>query len=134
MNRDEIISGLEAVVRDVRKEPDEKMLGVFITADEAEEIAKLLKEQEKRKDWISVKDDMPIELHSIFWPFLGTDKWRNAMWREQSDKVLVAVEFADGTRLVTTGETRDRKWRTSISPTIPHLVTHWMKMPDLPQI
>ena len=94
----------------------------------------LLKEQEERKDWISVKDDMPVELHSIFWSFLGTDKWSNAMWREQSDKVLVAVEFADGTRLVTTGETHDGKWRTSISPTIPHLVTHWMKMPDLPQI
>jgi len=46
MTRDEIISGLEAVVRDVRKEPAEKMLGVCITADEAEEIAKLLKEQE----------------------------------------------------------------------------------------
>ena len=45
MTRDEIISGMEAVVRDVRKEPDEKMLGVCITADEAEEIAKLLKEQ-----------------------------------------------------------------------------------------
>jgi len=45
MTRDEIISGLEAVVRDVRKEPDEKMLGVCITADEAEEIVKLLKEK-----------------------------------------------------------------------------------------
>ena len=50
MTRDEIISGLEAVVRDVRKEPAEKMLGVCITADEAEEIAKLLKEQEKIKE------------------------------------------------------------------------------------
>lgn len=94
----------------------------------------LMKEQKERKDWISVKDDMPVELHSIFWRFLGTGKWSNAMWREQSDKVLVAVEFADGTRRVTTGETHDGKWRTSISPTIPHLVTHWMKMPDLPLI
>lgn len=107
---------------------------LLVTLDVLKNILTILKEQEERKDWISVKDDMPVELHSIFWSFLGTDKWSNAMWREQSDKVLVAVEFADGTRLVTTGKTHDGKWRTSISPTIPHLVTHWMKMPDLPQI
>ena len=57
MTRDEIISGLKAVVRDVRKEPDEKMLGVCITADEAEEIAKLLKEQEP-KQVLSVADSV----------------------------------------------------------------------------
>jgi len=90
----------------------------------------LLREQPK---WISVKDRMPIETHSIFWRFSGTDKWSNAMWREQSDKVLVTVVFKDGTRLVTTGETHDGKWNTSISRTLEHTVTHWMQFPELPR-
>ena len=82
--------------------------------------------------WISIDERMPVETHSVFWRFYGTDKWSNAMWREQSDKVLVTVAFKDGTRLVSTGETHDGKWRTGISRTLEHTVTHWMPMPDLP--
>ena len=82
--------------------------------------------------WISIDERMPVETQSMFWRFSGTDKWSNAMWREQSDKVLVTVAFKDGSRRVTTGETHDGKWRTSISPTIEQTVTHWMPMPDLP--
>ena len=82
--------------------------------------------------WISIDERMPVETHSIFWRLFGTDKWSNAMWCEQSDKVLVTVAFKDGTRLVTTGETHDGKWNTSISRTLEHTVTHWMPMPDLP--
>ena len=94
----------------------------------------LLKEQKsERSDWISVKERMPVELHSIFWPLYGKKQWSNAMWREQSDKVLVTVVFKDGTRLVTTGETHDGKWNTSISRTLEHTVTHWMQFPELPR-
>ena len=82
--------------------------------------------------WISTNKRMPVETHSMFWRFFGTDKWSNAMWREQSDRVLVTVAFKDGTRLVTTGETHDGKWNTGISRTLEHTVTHWMPMPDLP--
>lgn len=82
--------------------------------------------------WISIDERMPVETHSMFWCFSGTDKWSNAMWREQSDKVLVTVVFKDGTRRVTTGETHDGKWNTGISCTLEHTVTHWMPMPDLP--
>lgn len=82
--------------------------------------------------WISVKERMPVELHSIFWPWYGKKQWSNAMWREQSDKVLITVEFKDGTRLVSTGETHDGVWHTAISRTLDPIVTHWMQFPELP--
>lgn len=80
--------------------------------------------------WINVKDRPPVETHSIFWRFHGTEKWSSAMWKEQSDKVLVKVAFKDGTKLVTTGETHDGVWHTAISRTLEPEVTHWMPMPE----
>ena len=94
----------------------------------------LLKEQKaERSDWVSVEERMPVELHSIFWPWYGKKKWNNAMWREQSDKVLVTVAFKDRTRFVTTGETHDGVWHTTISRTLDPIVTHWMPMPEPPE-
>lgn len=84
------------------------------------------------KTWISVEDEMPVESHSMFWILYGTPKWKNAMWLQESDTVLVAVRFEDGIGYVTTGKTRDGKWTTSISKYVKQTVTHWMPMPDLP--
>ena len=93
----------------------------------------LLKEQKaERSDWISVNERMPVELHSIFWPWYGKKQWSNAMWREQSDKVLVTIAFKDGTRIVSTGETHDGVWHTAISKTLDPIVTHWMQFPEPP--
>ena len=83
--------------------------------------------------WINVKCRLPVETHSIFWRFHGTEKWSSAMWKEQSDKVLVTVAFKDGTKLVTTGETHDGVWHTSISRTLEPEVTHWMPLPEPPK-
>lgn len=83
--------------------------------------------------WIAVKDRLPVETHSIWYPFYGTKKWSNAMWREQSDKVLVTVAFKDGTKIVTTGETHDGVWNTTISRTLEPVVTHWQAMPEPPK-
>ena len=85
-------------------------------------------------NWISVKDRLPAETHSIFWIWFGMEGWKNSMWREQSDKVIVTVVFDDGTRYVTTGETHDGKWNTTISKTIKHTVTHWMPFPEAPEV
>jgi len=79
--------------------------------------------------WISVKNRMPVETHSLFWPCYGKKEWSKAMWLKQSDKVLVTVAFKNGTRLVTTGETHDGVWNTSISRALVPIVTHWMPMP-----
>lgn len=92
--------------------------------------AKLIAEAPTVGGWISVKDIMPVETHSIFWRFHGTEKWSSAMWKEQSDKVLVTVAFKDGTKLVTTGETHDGVWNTTISRTLEPEVTHWKPMPE----
>lgn len=83
--------------------------------------------------WISVKSRMPAETHSIFWRLIESEKWTNAMWREQSGKVLVTVSLKDGTRYVTTGETHDGVWNTTISRTLEHEVTHWMPFPEPPK-
>jgi Protein of unknown function (DUF551). len=83
--------------------------------------------------WISVKDRLPVEIHSIFWPWYGKKEWSKAMWREQSDKVLVTVKFKDGSEFVTTGETHDGVWHTTISRTLEHAVTHWMPLPEPPK-
>lgn len=113
---------------------DFKKGAVIIPASFVKNAIELLKEQEaEQSDWISVKERKPVETHSIFWPWYGTKKWSNAMWREQSDKVLVTVEFKDGTRLVTTGETHDGVWHTAISRTLDPVVTHWMQFPELPE-
>ena len=95
--------------------------------------AKLIAEAPTVGGWISVKDIMPVETHSIFWRVHGTEKWSSAMWKEQSDKVLVTVAFKDGTKLVTTGETHDGVWNTRISRTLEPVVTHWQAMPDPPK-
>ena len=84
-------------------------------------------------EWISVESELPAETHSIFWPWKDTAKWNNAMWAEQSDKVIVAIRFKDGTRIVRTGETHDGKWHTDISKTLEPVVTHWMPFPELPK-
>ena len=83
--------------------------------------------------WIPVKDRLPVETHSIFFRFYGTNKWDKAMWREHSGKVLVTVAFKDGTRVVTTGETHDGIWNTTVSRTLEPVVTHWMPLPEPPK-
>ena len=85
-------------------------------------------------NWISVKDRMPAETHSMFFKLYGTPKWRDAMWKEESDNVLVAISFEDGSQFVTSGYTQDGKWHTGISKMLPYTVTHWMQMPEPPEV
>lgn len=84
-------------------------------------------------DWISVQDRLPAEKHSIFFRFYGTNNWSKSMWRENSDKVLVTVVFKDGSKKVTTGETHDGIWNTTISRTLDPVVTHWAELPEPPK-
>ena len=86
-------------------------------------------------EWVSVKDRMPTETHSMFYKLYGTPKWRNnAMWREESDHVLVAIRFEDGSQFVTSGYTQDGKWSTGISKILQYTVTHWMPLPEPPEV
>jgi hypothetical protein len=80
--------------------------------------------------WISVKDHLPKEHPSIFAPFYGTDRWKSAMWRNESDRVLVTIRFPDGTRTVDKGKLQDGIWKTGVSPVLPQEVTHWAVWPE----
>lgn len=105
----------------------------FLEGDDREIAYSVIQKQPTIGGWISVKDGLPVETHSIFYRFYGTQRWSNAMWREQSDKVLVTVAFKDGTKIVATGETHDGVWNTTISRTLDPVVTHWMPMPEAPK-
>ena len=80
------------------------------------------------EDWIPVSKDMPVEYDSVFTRFYGTDKWRDGMWLKSSAKVLVTVEFEDGTRLTETAKTIDGKWATE-NRIRKRKVIAWQKMP-----
>ena len=80
------------------------------------------------EDWIPVDKDMPVEYDSVFERFHGTDKWRDGMWLKSSAKVLVTVEFEDGTRLTETAKTIDGKWATE-NRIRKRKVIAWKKMP-----
>lgn len=125
------ITKLNEIVTDIDKD-DTCFLDI---KDTVEEVIALLKAKDINvpTKWVSVKDRLPAETHSIFWPWYGRKEWNNAMWLEQSDKVLVTVTFEDGTRLVTTGETHDGEWNTSISKTLNPIVTHWTPLPEPPK-
>ena len=94
-------------------------------------IIELLKGQEPQ--WISVKDGPPKEHPSLFAKYYGTEKWNNAMWRTESDRVLVTILFPDGTRTVDKGKLQDGEWRTGVSPTLQQKVTHWALWPEPPK-
>lgn len=97
------------------------------------EVEKLIYDAPTIDGWISVKDDMPKEHPSIFAPYYGTEKWNSAMWRNESDRVLVAIRFPDGTRTVDKGRLQDGVWKTGVSPVLPQEVTHWAMWPEPPK-
>lgn len=83
--------------------------------------------------WISVKDGLPEEHDSMFAQLYGTSKWNSAMWRTESDRVLVAILFPDGTRTVDKGKLQDGEWRTGVARVLPQKVTHWALWPEPPK-
>lgn len=136
-DKERVIKGLESLHERLLDAAKQDAIATLDASMVADALAMLKEQKEEWKaeqsDWISVKERMPVELHSIFYPWYGKKQWSNAMWREQSDKVLVTVEFKDGTRIVTTGETHDGVWHTAISRTLDPIVTHWMQFPELPE-
>ena len=133
IDREKVIKGLESLHERLLDASKQNAIATLDASMVADAIALLKEQKEEQSDWISVKERMPVELHSIFWPWYGKKQWSNAMWREQSDKVLATVAFKDETRLVTTGETHDGIWHTAISRTLDPVVTHWMQFPEPPK-
>ena len=61
-------------------------------------------------EWIPVSEKLPEEHDSIFAKLYGTDRWDNNLWRARSEEVIVCIEYDDGSRSVTTSDTKDGKW------------------------
>lgn len=78
-------------------------------------VAKVKELSKQIVDWIPCDKRMPEEHESIFYRWWGTEKWKSAMWRMQSEEVLVTVEFEDGARRTEVARTHDGKWLFDIS-------------------
>ena len=128
MTREEIILRLKKIathaIHFVGEEPFVMSLDDGIAVHEAIEI---LEQPEQR--WIPVRERLPEEQDSIFAKFKGTDRWNEIMWEKQSQKVLVTVEYEDGTRAVEVANTFDGKWkyRTAVVDRYP---VAWCHFPE----
>lgn len=98
-----------------------------------DDIITFIREMPTIGGWISVKDRLPEEHDSMFAQFYGTSRWNGAMWRTESDRVLVAILFPDGTRTVDKGKLQDGEWRTGVARVLPQKVTHWAVWPEPPK-
>lgn len=80
-------------------------------------------------EWIPVSEGLPKEHDSIFAKLYGTDKLDSGLYRTISNRVLVTVEYDDGTRIVKESYTRDGEWKDE--QTIRNYkVVAWMEMPS----
>ena len=92
----------------------------------------LIDEQPTIGGWISNFDGQPEQHESCFAHWYGTKKWRKEMWKEESDKVIVAIKFPSGLRETTTGRLFDGKWKIDAPSSLNPIVTVWIPMPKPP--
>jgi hypothetical protein len=78
-------------------------------------------------EWIPVSERLPKEHDSIFAKLYGTDKWDSKLHRTVSNRVLVTVEYDDGTRIVKESCTCDGEWKDE-KKIINCKVVAWMEM------
>lgn len=104
----------------------------FIGEYSTEEKALLVLDMIEKVDsfeWIPVSESLPKEHDSIFAKLYGTDKWDSSLYRTISNRVLVTVEYDDGTRIVKESYTRDGEWKDEKN-IINYKVVAWMEMPE----
>lgn len=93
------------------------------------EILQELVDKAELFEWIPVSERLPKEHDSIFTKLYGTDKWDSKLHRTVSNRVLVTVEYDDGTRIVKESYTRDGEWKDE-KKIINCKVVAWMEMPE----
>lgn len=76
----------------------------------AQTVLSKLADKAESFEWIPVSERLPDEHDSIFAKLLETDKLNDALWRTQSKRVLVTIEYEDGTKSVMSSHTTDGKW------------------------
>ena len=73
----------------------------------AQRVLSKLADKAESFEWIPVSERLPDEHDSVFAELYGTDVWKSGYWRRTSNKVLVTVEYNDGTRIVKESHTHD---------------------------
>jgi hypothetical protein len=92
-------------------------------------VLKELVDKAESFEWIPVSKKLPDEHDSIFAKLYGTDKWDSRLHRTVSNRVLAAIKYDDGTRIVKESCTYDGKWRDE-KRIINCKVVAWMPMPE----
>ncbi len=101
----------------------------FSEIHDAVEVIRELTDKTDSFEWIPVSKKLPDEHDSIFAKLYGTDKWDSKLHRTVSNRVLVTVEYDDGTRIVKESYTRDGEWKDE-KKIINCKVVAWMEMPE----
>lgn len=99
------------------------------TSKEWLEVLQELVDKTDSFEWIPVSERLPKEHDSIFAKLYGTDKWDSKLHRTVSNRVLVTVEYDDGTRIVKESYTRDGEWPDE-KKIINCKVVAWMPLPN----
>lgn len=92
-----------------------------------------VKNQPKFGEWTPCSVGMPDEHDSVFAKFKGTDRWNSAMFEKKSYEVIVAYEYEDGTRKVSSSKTLDGVWKMEKEYAGAGLglkVIAWMPLPE----
>lgn len=94
---------------------------------ESRDILQELVDKADSFEWIPVSEKLPEEHDSIFAKLYGTYKWDSNLYRTISNRVLVTVEYDDGTRIVKESYTRDGEWKDEKN-IINYKVIAWMPL------
>lgn len=96
---------------------------------DAQAVLSKLVDKAESFEWIPVSERFPDEHDSVFAELYGTHAWKSGYWRRTSNKVLVTVEYNDGTRIVKESHTHDGEWFDE-KRNINCKVKAWMPLPE----
>lgn len=88
-----------------------------------------LAHEKEMPHWVLCSERLPEEHKSILAKFKGTDLWTKSMWEKQSDEVVVAELFEDGTAKTATACTHDGEWYVGMK-LIKREIIAWMPLPE----
>lgn len=87
-----------------------------------------LAEERKKHEWIPVEERLPEEHENILGTFMYKDIMPVMMLKENSDDVIVTVEFENGATISTKGYTVGGEWKTDMNGK--DKVIAWMPLPS----
>ena len=83
----------------------------------------------EHQKWIPCSERLPEEHETVFAKLKGTNRWNEFMFEKASEKLLVTVEFEDGSREIDYLETIDGEWEKRFND-VKKKVIAWMPNPE----